>query len=47
MFNNHYKNIVEKTSGIAPKRLGVSSLSENDEETIKKKKKKKKNLGSF
>ena len=45
MFNNHYKNIVEKTSGIAPKRLGVSSLSENDEETIKKKK--KKNLGSF
>ena len=41
MFNNHYKNIVEKTSGIAPKRLGVSSLSENDEETIKKKKKKK------
>ena len=42
MFNNHYKNIVEKTSGIAPERLGVSSLPENDEETIKKKKKKKK-----
>ena len=47
MFNNHYKNIVEKTSGIAPKRLGVSSLSENDEETIKKKKKKKKILDHF
>ena len=42
MFNNHYKNIAEKTSGIAPERLGVSSLPENDEETIKKKKKKKK-----
>ena len=36
MFNNHYINIVEKTSGIAPESLGDSSLPENDEETVNK-----------
>ena len=34
MFNKHFINIVEKTSGIAPESLGV--LSENDEETVNK-----------
>ena len=36
MFNNHYINIVEKTSGIAQENLGDSSLPENDEETVNK-----------
>ena len=37
MFNNHYINIVEKTSGIiAPESLGDSSVPENDEETVNK-----------
>ena len=36
MFNNHYVNIVEKTSGIAPESLGDSSLLENDGETVNK-----------
>ena len=35
MFNNHYINIVKKTSGIAPESLGNSSLPKNDEETVK------------
>ena len=35
MFNNHYKNIVEKTSGIAPESLEDSSLPEIDGETLK------------
>ena len=34
MFNNHYINTVEKTSGIAPESLEDSPLSENDEETV-------------
>ena len=33
MFNNHYKNILEKTSGIAPESLEDSSLPEIDGET--------------
>ena len=36
MFNNHYINIVEKTSGIASESLGDSSLPKNDEENVKK-----------
>ena len=36
MFVNHYINIVEKTSGIAPVSLGDSTLPENDEETVNK-----------
>ena len=36
MFNEHFINIVEKTSGIAPESLGDSSLPENDEETVNK-----------
>ena len=36
MFNNHYTNIVEETSGIAPESLGGSSLPENDKETVNK-----------
>ena len=36
MFNKHFINIVEKTSGIARESLGDSSLSENDEETVNK-----------
>ena len=36
MFNNHYINIVEKTSGTTPESLGDSSLPENDEESINK-----------
>ena len=36
MFNNHYINIVEKTSDIVPESLGDSSLPENDEETVNK-----------
>ena len=36
MFDNHYINIVEKTSGIAPVSLGDSTLPENDEETVNK-----------
>ena len=35
MFNNHYKNIVEKTSGIAPESLEDSSQPEIDGETLK------------
>ena len=34
MFNNHYMNILEKTSGIAPESLRDSSLPEKDEETV-------------
>ena len=34
MFNNHYINIVGKTSDIVPESLGDSSLPENDEETV-------------
>ena len=36
MFNNHYINIVKKTSGITPDSLGDFSLPENDEETVNK-----------
>ena len=36
MFNNHYINRVEKTSGIAPESLGDSSFPDNDEETVNK-----------
>ena len=36
MFNKHFINIVEKTSGIVPESLGDSSLSESDEETVNK-----------
>ena len=36
MFNNHYINIVEKTSCVAPESLGDSSFPENDEETVNK-----------
>ena len=36
IFNNHYINMVEKTSGIALERLGDFSLPENDEETVSK-----------
>ena len=36
MFNNHYINIVEKTSGKAPDSIGNSSLAENDSVTIDK-----------
>ena len=36
MFNNHYINIVEKTSGIVPESLGDYSLPENNEETVNK-----------
>ena len=36
VFNSHYINIVEKTSGIAPERFGDSSLPENDEESAMK-----------
>ena len=36
MFNNHYINIVEKTSDTTPESLGDSSLPENDEESVKK-----------
>ena len=36
MFNNHYINIVEKTSGIEPKSLGDFPLPENDKETVNK-----------
>ena len=36
MFNKHFINIVEKTSGIASESFGDSSLSENDEETVSK-----------
>ena len=37
MLNNHYINIVEKTSGIiAPESVGDSSVPENDEETVNK-----------
>ena len=35
MFNNHYINIVEKTSGIVPESLEDSSLPEIDGETLK------------
>ena len=34
MFDNHYINIIEKTSGIAPKSLGDTFSPENDEETV-------------
>ena len=33
MFDNHYINIIEKTSGIAPESLGDTFSPENDEET--------------
>ena len=36
MLNNHYINVVEKTSGIPPESLGDSSLPENDVETLNK-----------
>ena len=36
MFNEHFINIVEKTSGIAPESLGDFSLSKSDEETVNK-----------
>ena len=36
MFNEHFINVVEKTSCIAPESLGDSSLSENDAETVTK-----------
>ena len=36
MFNNHYINIVEKTSGKAPDSIRNSSLAENDSVTIDK-----------
>ena len=36
MFNSHYINIVEKTSGIAPESFGDYSLPENDEESAMK-----------
>ena len=36
MFNNHYINIVGKTSGIALESLEDSSLPENHEETVNK-----------
>ena len=36
MFNNHYINIVEKTSGKAPDSIGNCSLAENDNVTIDK-----------
>ena len=36
MFNNHYINIVEKTSGKDPDSIGSSSLAENDSVTIDK-----------
>ena len=35
MFNKHYMNIVEKTSGIAPKNLGNSLDPKLDEKTIR------------
>ena len=36
MFNEHFINVVEKTSCIASESLGDSSLSENDAETVTK-----------
>ena len=36
VFNSHYINIVEKTSGITPESFGDSSLPENDEESAMK-----------
>jgi len=36
MFNNHYINIVEKSSGSAPKSIGDSSNPENDKPTVQK-----------
>ena len=35
MFNKHYINIVEKTSGIAPKNLGNAVDPKLDEKTIR------------
>ena len=35
MFNKHYVNIVEKTSGIAPKNLGNPLDSKLDQKTIR------------
>ena len=34
MFNNHYINIVEKSSGSAPKTIGDSSNPNNDKSTV-------------
>ena len=34
MFNNHYVNIAQKSSGIPPESLGDSPLPEDDEETV-------------
>ena len=34
MFNNHYINIVEKSSGSAPKSIGDSSNPNNDKSTV-------------
>ena len=36
MFNNHYINIVEKSSGSAPKSIGDSSNPEKDKSTVQK-----------
>ena len=36
MFNKHYTNIVKKTSGTAPKKLGNPSDPKLDEKTIHK-----------
>ena len=35
MFNNHYINIVEKTSGLNPKSIGNSSNPDHDKSTVK------------
>ena len=36
MFNNHYINIVEKSSGLAPKSIGNSSDPDQDQYTVQK-----------
>ena len=36
MFNNHYINIVKKTSGSTPKSIGDSSNPDNDKSTVQK-----------
>ena len=35
MFNNHYINIIEKTSGLTPKSIGNSSNPDHDKSTVK------------
>ena len=35
MFNNHYINIVENTSGLTPKSIGISSNTDHDKSTVK------------